>query len=223
MIDMSELNKVYFLSLSGGMDSTIAGLKILENVNNTQVFPIFINYGQKSVDQEWISVQKVMRKMKEYFECKEILIVDPIRINLKKIKGYGIFDWSESMLITGNEESPYLENRNMILLSIIASFAEEKINEKEKAIIITGFRGGYEDTSQSFVEAINNVFNVLSLRVRVEAPIINYENKALLLKEHSKYSEFWDLTWSCYKPVEGNPCGKCPACKDRAKALHMSE
>lgn len=220
---MSELNNVYFLSLSGGLDSTISGLKILEDENKSHIYSIFINYGQKSVEQEWVSVIKIGKKFKEYFKDKDLSFHKPIRINIKNDKGYSIFDWSKSKLITGTlENTPYLENRNMILISIIASFAETKITEKEKAIIITGFRGGYNDTNQVFVDSMNNLFKNMGTRVEVSAPIINYRKKTPLLKDHAKYRDFFSLTWSCYTPKDNKPCGVCSACRDREKALNWS-
>ena len=214
------MSKVYFLLLSGGMDSTIAGLKIIERNDCERIIPVFVNYGQKSVEHEWDSVKKVAKKMKVFASDKGITLEQPVRIDLKTKEGFGTFDWSKSQLLTGNSKaSAYVENRNMILISVVASYAESMIRGKEEAVIATGFRHEWEDTSPEFVNAINNVFKVLNNRVRVEAPVIQFKNKKKLVREHEKYKQFFDLTWSCYMPANGKPCGICDACTNRKEAL----
>lgn len=122
---MSEYRRVYFLLLSGGLDSTIAGLKIIEVGDCSRIIPVFVNYGQKSVEQEWDSVKKVAEKMKMLTRDKEITFHPPVRIDLKSEEVFSIFNWSKSKLITGNNQAnAYVENRNMILISVVASYAE---------------------------------------------------------------------------------------------------
>jgi len=123
-------------------------------------------------------------------------------------------------LITGNpQDKAYVENRNMILISVVASYAESVIAEKEEAVIVTGFRDEFQDTSPKFVDAINCVFEILDNKVRVEAPIVLFTDKGELIKSHEKYRKILDRTWSCYTQVDGKPCHKCEACIDRQEAL----
>lgn len=217
---MPKYSKVYFLLLSGGMDSTIAGLKIIEAGDHPIIIPVFVNYGQKSVEEEWDSVKKVTEKMKTLSGDKRLTLKPPVRIDLTTEEDFGIFDWSKSKLITGNSQADaYVENRNMILISVVASYAESVITEQEEAVIITGFRDEFEDTSPAFRDAINHVFKILHNRVRVETPIIDFKDKRRLVKKHEKYLKFLNLTWSCYTPVDGEPCGICEACTSRQRAL----
>ena len=213
-------HEIYFILLSGGLDSTIAGLNVIERNDFERIAPVFVNYGQKSVEQEWDSVRKVVENMKILYGDKGVKIEPPVRVDLKTREGFGIFDWSKSKLITGNRKaSDYIENRNMILISVVASYAESVITENQEAVIVTGFRHEWEDTSPEFVDAINSVFKVLNNRVRLEAPVIKFRDKKMLLKVHEKYRQFFDLTWSCYTPANGKPCGTCSACTSRKEAL----
>jgi len=209
--------------LSGGIDSTIAALKMVERKDCTRIIPVFINYGQKSLEQEWNSVLKVAENMKRLYGDRILKFESPVRIDLGSEKEFGIFNWSKSRLITGDRKaSDYVENRNMILISIVASYAESVKRDDEEAIVVTGFRNEWEDTSPKFVDAINDVFKVLKTGVRVEAPVIQFRDKNELLKAHEKYREFFDLTWSCYTPINGKPCGNCSACISRQEALESN-
>ena len=216
-------NKVYLVLLSGGIDSTIAALKIIERKDCARMIPVFINYGQKSLEQEWNSVLKVAKNIKRLYGDSIEEFESPVRIDLGSKNGFGIFNWSKSKLITGNRgASDYVENRNMILISIVASYAESVKRGDEQAVIVTGFRNEWEDTSPKFVDAMNGVFKVLKTGVRVEAPVIQFKDKNELLKAHEKYRQFFDLTWSCYTPLNGKPCGNCSACILRQKALESN-
>lgn len=216
--------KVHLVLLSGGLDSTIAALRTIERKDCVRVIPVFINYGQKSLEQEWKSVMRVTENMKRLYGNRKMEIESPVKIDLNSKREFGIFNWSKSKLMTGNRKaSDYVENRNMILISTVASYAESVKGDSEEAVIVTGFRNEWEDTSPEFVDAINNVFKVLKTGVRVEAPIIQFRDKNELLKAHKEYRPFFDLTWSCYTPINGQPCGNCSACTLRKEALEYTK
>jgi len=220
------IRKLYPL-LSGGIDSTIATLKRVQNRDFMELQPIFIDYGQKAREQEWDSVLAISRKLVGLIDGRDILFRNPKRIVLSCTTDQDrIFQWSRSRLIIGNSgEDPYVENRNMILVSTAASYVETQIGESEYGIITTGFRDEYSDTRREFVASLNCLFKILldekKKIIRVEAPIIDYgpRGKGKLLADFQKYNEIIDLTWSCYEPDNGKPCEKCQACTNRKDAF----
>jgi len=200
----------------------------MENRDFDEIHPIFINYGQKACEQEWDSVCRVSRKLAELTEGDNVTFHDPTRIDLSCASGdyVGIFQWSKSQLITGKPKTdPYVENRNMILLSVASSFVESRVNKHEQGTIIAGFRNEWPDTQREFVALMNRVLKFLlsdkSKTITVETPIINYgpQGKAKMVAEFQRYQNILDLTWSCYNPTEGRPCQKCIACKNRKQAF----
>jgi len=218
---------IIFPLLSGGIDSTIAILERLKNRDFTKMQPIFINYGQKAWKQEWIAVQKISEKIAELPNLDEKIFLNPQYIDLNCVsEDTKIFNWSKSQLITGKSDAdPYLENRNMVLLSIGASFVESKILPGDTGIIITGFRNEWEDTQKDFVKSINEVFEFLfsekKKTIRVETPIIKYgpKGKTKMVNTYQKYKYILDLTWSCYTPkITVESCRNCEACRNRTKA-----
>jgi 7-cyano-7-deazaguanine synthase len=220
------INKIYPL-LSGGIDSTIAAIKKIKSLESSEIQPIFIDYGQKAHEQEWNSVLEVSRKLAKLVNERKTVFKKPKRIVLSCTTSQDrIFQWSRSRLIIGNVgKDPYVENRNMILISAAASYAESQIEESQQGIIITGFRDEYSDTRREFVSSLNSIFKILLAEkrktIRIEAPIIDYgpTGKGRLLFDFQKYKEIIDLTWSCYEPEDGKPCKKCQACTGRKDAL----
>jgi len=152
------MKKVLFSLLSGGIDSTLATLKAIQAGSNksvSSIVPVFIDYGQKSRKQEWNAVLKVSERLRKEANAKEIRFDPPAKIRLAAYSrnGFGIFKWSESMLIKGDKSGvAEVENRNMVLVSIAASYAKSLTPHNERAVIITGFRNEFYDTRTEFVK-----------------------------------------------------------------------
>jgi 7-cyano-7-deazaguanine synthase len=213
--------------LSGGIDSTVATLRRIQKPDFIEIKPIFIDYGQKARIQEWSSVRNVSQRLAQLLEGRT-RFQDPVIIELatKPDSVNRAFAWSDSMLITGNSgRNPYLENRNMVLLSIAASYVESQIEESQEGIIVTGFRDEFPDTKREFVGLMNCLFSFLlkdrGKTVTIEAPVIEYgpDGKSRLLEDFKNFKEIIDLTWSCYDPKDGKPCRTCGACTDRKQAF----
>jgi 7-cyano-7-deazaguanine synthase in queuosine biosynthesis len=214
--------------MSGGIDSTIATLKQISNGDFSRIQPIFVDYGQKAREQEWKAVNNVFGELATIVDKKNAVFCSPKRLNIYCSNNVesSIFQWSRSKLFTGkSEHSPYVENRNMILISIAVSFAESQINDFEQGIIITSFRNEWEDTQKQFVDLLNQIltflFNKKRKSIRIEAPLISYgvNGKKRMIQDFRQYSYLLRLTWSCYTPDNDNPCQQCEACRARTKAL----
>jgi 7-cyano-7-deazaguanine synthase in queuosine biosynthesis len=225
------MKSALFSLLSGGIDSTLATLMAIRAGNSkslSRIIPVFIDYGQKSRRQEWSAVTRVSERLKSEAISKGIRFVSPIRIMLvsQPKDGLRLFEWSKSMLLQGNKSNnPEVENRNMVLVSTLASYAKSCIKSNEKAVIVTGFRDEFYDTSREFVEQLNNLFKSMNMSIALSAPAIEYKGdvgKKRLVDEYRRngYKDLIDMTWSCYEPFKKRPCRKCPACTKRDKATN---
>jgi len=223
------MKSVLFSLLSGGIDSTLATLMAIQagnTTNTSRVIPVFIDYGQKSRKQEWYAVSRVSERLRREASSKGIRFVSPIRIVLvaHPKDGLRLFEWSKSMLLKGNKSGdPEVENRNMVLLSVVASYAKSCIKSNENGVIVTGFRDEFYDTRREFVKQMNKLFVSLKVRIAVSAPVIKYKGdvgKKKLVDKYRRdgYKDLIDMTWSCYAPNKNRPCGECPACTKRNKA-----
>ena len=114
-------------------------------------------------------------------------------------------------------------NRNMILLSLTAAYAEVQ----QMQYILTGLQVhdqySYWDTTQRFVDSINDVLKQnRKTKLEVIAPFSSFSKKdeIILLKELDGSVGLLAHTLTCYNPnEEGHSCGKCPSCAERIKGF----
>jgi 7-cyano-7-deazaguanine synthase len=120
----------------------------------------------------------------------------------------------------GEREQPrtYVPNRNMVFLSLAASYAET-IGARD---VFYGAQAqdeyGYWDCSVDFVERINHLLR-LNRRdpVRIHAPFVGL-TKAQVLKAGLALGVDYSHTWTCYRGG-ASACGTCPSCAERGKAF----
>jgi 7-cyano-7-deazaguanine synthase len=200
---------------SGGADSTAAVILAKKKYPNAKIYGIFIDYEQKYAYQECMSALELARKL---------------GIWLKTVKAYNLFTENKKIRGISNVYTPL---RNMLLLSIAASYAES-IGAK---MILTGSKGlvkiegdpySYYDSTVPFYKMMEAVINYCK-EVKVPPIIVNpilttnrtekmskKEVYKLLLENGIKKED----TWSCFTPessVTFNECGHCHNCKIKNK------
>jgi len=184
--------------ISGGMDSTVILYKAVEQFGSENVFGLSYDYGQR---------HKRELNLAEY------------HVNKLKINEWQTIDTSfikklapTSSLTNNDIETPdirkiageaqpksYVPNRNMIFLSIAASYAEA-VNAN---IIYHGATkvdslAGYWDASPEFLPTINEVLSLnRSTKISIEAPLINMD-KADIVKEGIRLKIHFSKTYTCY-------------------------
>ncbi len=112
----------------------------------------------------------------------------------------------------------YVPNRNMVLLSLAAAYAEAK----GAADVFYGAQAqdeyGYWDCTVDFVERINDILRLnYGKAVTVHAPFAGMP-KATVLKIGMRLGVDYAHTWTCYRGGR-RPCGTCPSCVERARAF----
>tara|TARA_R110001592_G_scaffold48182_6_gene152025 strand:- start:76 stop:570 length:495 start_codon:yes stop_codon:yes gene_type:complete len=138
-----------------------------------------------------------------------------------------------SALIEGGEEVPdldaltteeltqpptYVPNRNMMLLSMAAAYAEAHGITDVYYGAQAQDEYGYWDCTRTFLERINNVL-VLNRKapVTVHAPFVAF-SKGDTVKKGIALGVDFTQTWSCYRGRE-EACGTCPTCVERLNAF----
>ncbi len=206
--------------LSGGMDSTVLLRHVAERLQRAPVHALSYNYGQRHAKElecaEWQAVETAVA---EHVVINLSFLAAVLKSGTSLVEGGGeVPDLKD--LKDGDLSQPptYVPNRNMMLLSIAAAYAESH-----------GFRDiyygaqahdeyGYWDCTSDFLERINTVLALNRKEpVEIHAPFVG-------LKKHELVSMGTDLgvdftrTWSCYRGQE-TPCGTCPTCVERLKAF----
>lgn len=112
----------------------------------------------------------------------------------------------------------YVPNRNMILLSLAAAYAEARGATDVFYGAQTQDRYGYWDCTAEFVERLNAAL-ALNRRqaVTIHAPFVAWR-KAAIVRAGLELGVDYARTWTCYRGVEP-ACGTCPACVERRDAF----
>ena len=206
--------------LSGGLDST-AALRLSQEQYD-EVEAISFDYKQKQRVELELAAKSCARLGVKH-QVLDISFLNDIN------KGFSANTDSDMEMPTIEdvlgEPQPvtYVANRNMILMSIAASYAETRGIER----IICGFQVndtyGYHDTSPIFVQKLNDVLDEnRTHKIKIIAPFVEMskldELKAVM--ELDGNLDLFATTITCYNPdKEGKSCGVCPSCSERLNAF----
>lgn len=204
--------------LSGGLDSTVAAY--LAQSQGFDVYALSFDYGQKH-SRETEHAKKVAKG------------IEAIEHKLVELK---LSDWGGSSLTDSaldvedgdvtRKDIPvtYVPARNMVFLSVAASYAEA-IEAQDIFIGVSEVDySGYVDCRQEFIDAMEAAINLGTVMgaeknkpLNIHAPFVN-KTKAEEIKLGVELGVDFSLTWSCYRGGE-KPCGTCDSCLLRAKAF----
>jgi len=207
---------------SGGLDSTVCLFWARERFDD--VIALNITYGQKHSIESLVSSRL----------CEK-LGIDRISLD---ISGMSPLFETSSLIGKGEIREKFYPERGIIstyvplrntLFSVIAGIVAEKLDVTN---IVLGIHSSdspnYPDTRPEWASSVETVLNAGSRfafegkRLIVHTPLVSLV-KAEIVRLGMKLGVPFDLTWSCYSPVDlGNavrPCMDCPACHARSKAF----
>lgn len=207
--------------LSGGLDSSVLLHRVARRVVPDKLYAMSFHYGQRH------------QRELEMARCQMAEIEIPGGHVVQDISFYGELLNGSSALIPGGPDVPsrdsitaaeknqpvtYVPNRNMVLLSLAAAFAEAN----GCSTVYYGAHQqddySYWDCTQSFVERMNAVLQLNRRQpVGVEAPFVRLA-KAEIVLEGVRLGVDFSNTWSCYEGQQ-YPCGLCPTCAERGRAF----
>ena len=211
------------VNLSGGLDSTIAMRICIERYGAHNVRALSFFYGQK----QWKELLKAGQSTAFYNVDHKILNLEVLE-QISKGFSANVDENIEMPTIKEVLGDPrpktYVPNRNMILMSIAAGYAETQNIDT----IIMGLQVhdeyNYHDTTARFVEKINDVLaENRMIKIKVIAPFseLSKRDELNILRELEGNLNLAAMTHTCYNPVGeyGLACGKCPSCAERIKAF----
>lgn len=211
------MNKKAVILLSGGLDSTTA--VYLAKSKGYEVYTIAFDYGQRH-DKELNLAKEISKKV----GAKEHKVV---KLNMNAWGGSALTDENiEVPDFTGEGEIPvtYVPARNMIFLSIAASYAEALGAQSIFIGVSEVDYSGYVDCRQEFLDAMEVAINKGTVmgaeegkKIKIEAPFIDM-TKTEEIELGVKLGVDYGMTWSCYKGGE-KACGICDSCQLRLNAF----
>ena len=207
--------------LSGGLDSTTA--LYLAKSKEFELYAISFKYGQKHEKE-----LEACKKVAEALKVKEHKIVE---LNIGSWGGSSLTDSSMAVPEHNTESkdipSTYVPARNMIFLSVAASYAEA-IGAQDIFIGVSQVDySGYVDCREEFISAMQKAINKGTVcgaeenkPITINAPFM-YMKKEDEIKLGLSLGVDYSLTWSCYNGRE-KACGVCDSCKLRLAAFEKA-
>lgn len=206
--------------LSGGMDSTVLLHHVAHELGAKPLHVLGFDYGQRHARElECARRQAVLAKVDSFRVVDLRFVGDLVAGGTTLVRSGGeVPDLSELDESELSQPPTYVPNRNMMLLSLAAAFAEaHRVRD-----VYYGAQAhdeyGYWDCTEDFLERMNAL---LSLNrgdaIRIHAPFVDEPKSALVSKGIALGVDFGE-TWSCYRGGD-RPCATCPTCVERAKAF----
>jgi 7-cyano-7-deazaguanine synthase len=209
--------------VSGGLDSSVLLRHAVRNLSRRPVHALSFNYGQRHSKE-----LECARKQAEGIAAAVHRVID--------ISFMGGLLMAGSALVQGGAPVPdlkdlakndltqpptYVPNRNMMLLSIAAAYAEAQGVQD----IFYGAQAqdeyGYWDCTEAFLDRINHVLALNRReRVTIHAPFVHMKKSEIVRLGLALGVDF-ALTWSCYRGGE-KACGTCPTCVERLSAFRQA-
>ncbi|MDW7775720.1 MAG: 7-cyano-7-deazaguanine synthase QueC [Methanosarcinales archaeon] len=205
--------------LSSGLDSTVAFKQALDTFDN--VICLTFDYGQRAAS---IEIEKAAAICKKY-HCKHHIIPLPWYRNFggaltgtEELPTPSMTELDDATKSNETARSVWVPARNMVFLSIAASFAEEHGLE----CIVVGFdaeeAATFPDNSPEFIELFDRVMEYGTLNhLRIFAPLADLDKEGIV-RLGLEIEAPLEYSWSCYTagPV---PCGDCESCMRRKRAF----
>ena len=219
--DFSKSKKA-IISLSGGLDSTTLLYKAVHELGVDNVEALSFDYNQRH-DIELQQAKKTTALLGVKHTILDITFMGEIAKQCSAmVKGDVVTPDMEDILGDPQPDT-YMPNRNMILISICAGFAESVYADTIALGLQSQDSYSYWDTTPDFYESILNVLKLnRKNHIQFVAPFVGM-SKADELIVAEKLNVDYTKTWTCYNPVIQNNtysiCGKCPSCFERREAF----
>lgn len=204
--------------LSGGMDSTITMRLAVEKYGKANVSALTFNYGQKQKRE--IDMARATTHM---LGVKHRIVDASFLGEISKGFSANVDTEMEMPTIKDVLGDPrpktYVPNRNMILMSIAAAYAETQNVDTVLCGLQVHDEYGYHDTTQRWVNKVNDLLSENRIiKIKLVAPFsqLSKFDELNILQELDGNVDLTLFTLTCYNPdTDGNSCGKCPSCSER--------
>ena len=227
---VSNEEEIYYLYWTGGYDSTYRLCEMLVDENKI-VQPIYVAlvldndcqseetctklWLRRNRKEEYTAMENVAKKIKEKFPHVKDRLLKTLIVD-EHIKD-DTFNFNfEKEFYNKNLWPKKRKTHQYLFLSKYATYHKKYIDIgvlgiHHKSLLAKFLKKYLKKTDDNFIINIKN--HPLHY---IRFPLYGRSKEDLL--ENAKvngYDDILQLTWSCWFPKKGKPCGKCPMCKER--------
>jgi len=126
--------------------------------------------------------------------------------------------------VGGDIPVTYVPARNLVFLSLALAWAEAAGSSDIFIGVNALDYSGYPDCRPEFIDGFQSLARVATKvgteggNVRIHAPL-QHLSKADIAREAFRLGLDPAMSWSCYDPQDGKPCGLCDSCRLREAGL----
>ena len=212
-------NQPAVVLLSGGVDSTVLLHHVIKGLHCPLIHALSFNYGQRH-RRELVCASAQARIVSAEHRIMDITFMGAlIQQGTALIDGGAPVPDLASLTAEELTQPPtYVPNRNMMLLSMAAAYAEAH----DMTDVYYGAQAqdeyGYWDCTKDFLKRMNEVLALNRKRpVKIHAPFVA-KSKGETVGLGVELGVDFTQTWSCYRGGE-SACGACPTCVERLNAF----
>lgn len=200
--------------LSGGQDSTTSLYWAMDRFGQGSVSALTFDYGQR----HRVELDCAAAVAKHAGVLHAVLPID----TFAALGGNALTDRTIRVQDAANGELPttFVPGRNLVFLTYAAAWAWPR----HVRHIVTGVAqtdySGYPDCRRETIDALARALELgMEAAFTIHTPLMDLSKKdTVMLAKRLGALEAMGLTHTCYEG-ERPPCGRCPACKLRAKGF----
>lgn len=205
--------------LSGGLDSTTLLHHVARDVDHGGLHAISFNYGQRHARELECAAWQANAVAASHVVVDCSFLGGMLSgATVLSAQGDAVPELDDIPEEDRDQPPTYVPNRNMILLSIAAAYAEAQGIRDVYYGAQAVDEYGYWDCTRDFVERLNNTFALNRREANTVHALFLDKKKADLLRMGKELGVDYSHTWSCYRGGE-KACGVCPTCAERLAAF----
>ncbi|EKO3410096.1 7-cyano-7-deazaguanine synthase [Vibrio fluvialis] len=184
--------------VSGGLDSTLVAT--LAKEEGLEIYPLFINYGQRACNRELEACRKAMATL---------MLPEP---QVAELSGFG------QLIRTGLTDKNldivddvFTPGRNLLFLLIAAAYAHQLNADAVSIGLLHESTSLFPDQTPKFLRKAEDLISFsLGKQIKVLAPLSEFTKQDVVSLAQTKGISG---TYSCHQGDE-YPCGNCVACNE---------
>ena len=204
--------------LSGGMDSAVCLYRAVSDCGADEVEAVFFDGGQRALTQEIDAARSL---------CRAAGVAEPVPVELDFPYGGVLTEPGAGMaagrtpreIAAAGVADTFFPGRNLVMLAHAFGIAAARKFDRIYFGPNADDAAGYPDCRRECLLEMERACRLgTDTEVELAVPLIGM-SKDHVVEAGDRLGVPWEMTFSCYAPVDGAPCGTCDSCILRTDAV----